>query len=218
MPSCAATALALASLSPVSISRRRDGACCLSAATAAGLDARTSSWNRNTCTWDCVSYASVKETRRPALDPVLHDAQREASGSCCILIDLDMPVTIAATGSSKFNRGFNRVLVMHRRGPTVAAAPSIASTASTYARKPSGRCVSFSFDFAVVRLSTRRSYGRVRRAAEGARSRPRREMPNLADRFGLFLCHSLLLALAFHPPGWGLVSDSGTMACLELLW
>ena len=37
-------------------------------------------------------------------------------------------------------------------------------------------------------------------------------------RFGLFLCHSLLLALAFHPPGWGLVSDSGTMACLELLW
>jgi hypothetical protein len=37
-------------------------------------------------------------------------------------------------------------------------------------------------------------------------------------RFGLFLCHSLLLALAFHPPGWGLVSDSGTIACLELLW
>jgi hypothetical protein len=28
----------------------------------------------------------------------------------------------------------------------------------------------------------------------------------------------LLLALAFHPPGWGLVSDSGTIACLELLW
>jgi hypothetical protein len=37
-------------------------------------------------------------------------------------------------------------------------------------------------------------------------------------RFGLFLCHSLLLALAFLPPGWGLVSDSGTMVCLELLW
>jgi hypothetical protein len=36
--------------------------------------------------------------------------------------------------------------------------------------------------------------------------------------FGLFLCHSLLLALDFHPPGWGLVFDSGTMACLELLW
>ena len=36
----------------------------------------------------CVSYASVKDTRRLALDPVLHFAQREASGSCsCILID-----------------------------------------------------------------------------------------------------------------------------------
>ena len=34
------------------------------------------------------------------------------------------------------------------------------------------------------------------------------EMPNLAD----------LLALGFPPSGWGLVSDSGTIACLELLW
>jgi hypothetical protein len=42
-------------------------------------------------------------------------------------------------------------------------------------------------------------------------------------RFGPFLCHFQPLALAFHtqegekPPGWGLVSDSGTFACLELL-
>jgi hypothetical protein len=49
-------------------------------------------------------------------------------------------------------------------------------------------------------------------------STTRPEMPNLEDLSFLFLCHSLLLALAFHPPGWGLVSDSGTMACLELLW
>jgi hypothetical protein len=38
---------------------------------------------------------------------------------------------------------------------------------------------------------------------------PLQEMPNLAD---LFFLHSLLLALAFHPPGWGQVSDSGTIA------
>jgi hypothetical protein len=31
-------------------------------------------------------------------------------------------------------------------------------------------------------------------------------------------CHFHPLALAFHPSGWGLVSDSGTIACLELLW
>jgi hypothetical protein len=37
-------------------------------------------------------------------------------------------------------------------------------------------------------------------------------------RFGPFLCHFQPLALAFHPSGWGLVSDSGTIACLELLW
>jgi hypothetical protein len=37
-------------------------------------------------------------------------------------------------------------------------------------------------------------------------------------RFGPFLCHFHLLALAFRPSGWGLVSDSGTIACLELLW
>jgi hypothetical protein len=37
-------------------------------------------------------------------------------------------------------------------------------------------------------------------------------------RFGPFLCHFQPLALAFHPSGWGLVSDSGTFACLELLW
>jgi hypothetical protein len=30
--------------------------------------------------------------------------------------------------------------------------------------------------------------------------------------------HFYLLALAFPPSGWGLVSDSGTIACLELLW
>jgi hypothetical protein len=36
--------------------------------------------------------------------------------------------------------------------------------------------------------------------------------------FGPFLCHSHLLALAFPPSGWGLASDSGTIACLELLW
>ena len=59
---------------------------------------------------------------------------------------------------------------------------------------------------------------------------PRQEMSNLEDpaaavpvlpgggRFGPFLCHFYLLALAFHPSGWGLVSDSGTIACLELLW
>jgi hypothetical protein len=34
--------------------------------------------------------------------------------------------------------------------------------------------------------------------------------------FRPFLCHFHLLALAFHPSGWGLVSDSGTIACLEL--
>jgi hypothetical protein len=34
-------------------------------------------------------------------------------------------------------------------------------------------------------------------------------------RFGPFLCHFHLLA--FLPSGWGLVSDSGTFACLELL-
>jgi hypothetical protein len=70
-----------------------------------------------------------------------------------------------------------------------------------------------------------------RRRGCGA-ARPGQEMPNLEDllllfrcfpevwrgRFGLFLCHFLLLALAFHPSGWGLVSDSGTIACLELLW
>ena len=52
------------------------------------------------------------------------------------------------------------------------------------------------------------------------------EMPNLEDpclevwrgRFGPFLCHFQPLALAFHPSGWGLVSDSGTIACLELFW
>jgi hypothetical protein len=27
-----------------------------------------------------------------------------------------------------------------------------------------------------------------------------------------------ILALAFLPSGWGLASDSGTVACLELLW
>jgi hypothetical protein len=31
--------------------------------------------------------------------------------------------------------------------------------------------------------------------------------------FGPFLCHFHLLALAFHPSEWGLVSDSGTIAC-----
>jgi hypothetical protein len=36
-------------------------------------------------------------------------------------------------------------------------------------------------------------------------------------RFGPFLCHFQPLALAFHPSGWGLVSDSGTFTCLELL-
>ncbi len=39
----------------------------------------------------------------------------------------------------------------------------------------------------------------------------RHKMPNFRGSF-------LLLALAFHPPGWGLVSDSGTIACLDLLW
>jgi hypothetical protein len=37
-------------------------------------------------------------------------------------------------------------------------------------------------------------------------------------RFGPFLCHFHPLALAFHPSGRGLVSDVGTIACLELLW
>jgi hypothetical protein len=36
--------------------------------------------------------------------------------------------------------------------------------------------------------------------------------------FGPFLCHFHLLALAFPPFGWGLASDSGTIACLELRW
>jgi hypothetical protein len=64
---------------------------------------------------------------------------------------------------------------------------------------------------------------------------PVQEMPNLQDpfvfdllfrcfpevgrgRFGPFLCHFHLLALAFPPSGWGLASDSGTIACLEPLW
>jgi hypothetical protein len=37
-------------------------------------------------------------------------------------------------------------------------------------------------------------------------------------RFGPFLCHFHLLALALLPSGWGLASDSATIACLELLW
>jgi hypothetical protein len=41
------------------------------------------------------------------------------------------------------------------------------------------------------------------------------EMPNLVD---LFLCHFHLLALALLPSVWGLASDSGIIACLELLW
>jgi hypothetical protein len=36
-------------------------------------------------------------------------------------------------------------------------------------------------------------------------------------RFGPFLCHFHLLALAFHPSVWGLASDSGTIASLELV-
>jgi hypothetical protein len=75
--------------------------------------------------------------------------------------------------------------------------------------------------------STRRSFCEVRRAAEGAGSTLSRkcrfflmlEVPEVGcGRFGPFLCHFHLLALAFHPSGWGLVSDSGTIACLELLW
>ena len=34
-------------------------------------------------------------------------------------------------------------------------------------------------------------------------------------RFGPSFCLFHLLALAFLPPGWGLASDSGTIACLE---